>query len=358
MGVGNTEVGERLSVSTENTHIWERLIVKKFLLHGIAGAAVLAAGVASVPAQSAELKVSGCWVKTHDMIQAFLKAFVEPVNAAGTSLKFRYVGGPEVTPIQKQAPALKRGVLDIIFCPGAYYGGLLSEARMPGAHTKSLDEMRKNGAWDMMQEAWGKGLNARVLAWSFFGGQKFYVYTTEKPKLSEKTGLDFTGVKVRSTGLYNPFLKAMGATTVRMSPGDVYAGLERGVVKGLAWPWGSVTAYGWEKFLKYRIKPDFYGASVLTLINRDKYNALSQAEKDFLHKSAAEFEKNGTAILEAKGKIDDEKLKKAGVQDVELTGKVRDAYIKTIYGAKWAENDKQKYSIDYQKLKSLMYSPN
>jgi TRAP-type C4-dicarboxylate transport system substrate-binding protein len=56
-------------------------------------------------------------------------------------------------------------------------------------------------------------------------------------------------MKIRSTGLYNPFLVAMGATTIVMAPGDVYAGLERKVVDGLAWPWGSIAKYGWQRFL-------------------------------------------------------------------------------------------------------------
>jgi len=61
------------------------------------------------------------------------------------------------------------------------------------------------------------------------------------------------------------------------------------------------------------------------------------------------------AIIIAKGKIDDIKLKEAGVQDLELKGAVRKAYLKTIYGAKWAENDKLKYIVDYKKLKAKLY---
>jgi len=330
--------------------------VKKFLVHSIAGAVAMAMGTSVLSAQAAELKVTGCFVKNHDYMVSYFSNFHDPINSAKKSLTLKYIGGPEVTPIQKQAPALQRGLVDIIFCPGAYYGGLISEARLVGVHNKSLDDMRKNGAWDMLQEAWGKKLNARILSWHFFGGQKFYIYTTFEPKLSEKTGLDLKGVKMRTTGLYKALLQAMGATTVFMSPGDVYTGLERGVVGGLAWPWGSVTVYGWEKFLKYRIKPDFYGASMLMLVNLDKFKAMTKAERDFLQERAAAFEKKGSELMVKKGVLDDEKLKKAGVKDIVLTGKVADAYLKTIYGAKWTENDSLKYSVDYKKLKPLMYS--
>jgi TRAP-type C4-dicarboxylate transport system substrate-binding protein len=318
-------------------------------------AVALAIATWSAPSSAATLKVLGCFAKNHDYIQAFFESFITPIQKAKGALKIQYLGGPEVTPRQKAAPALKRGVVDIILCPAAYYGGLFGEARLPGVQNKSLEEIRKNGGFDMMQEAWGKNLNARIIAWTHFGSQKFYTYFTKEPKLSKETGLDLKGQKIRSTGLYNPFLKAMGATTVVISPSDVYSALERGVVEGLAWPWGSVAVYGWEKFLKYRVKPDFFGASVLILINKDKYASLNAAEKAQLDKQAAIYEKKAVDAIAKKGVIDDAKLAKAGVKDIELTGDVAKAYIRTIYSAKWAENDKLKYTVDYKKLKASLY---
>jgi TRAP-type C4-dicarboxylate transport system substrate-binding protein len=319
-------------------------------------AAVVAVTTWSLPVQAATvLKMTTCLARNHDYTEAMFATFYKPINAKKTDLRINYLGGPEVTPRQKQAPALKRGLVDLISCPGPYYGGLLPEARLTGVQNRSLEEIRSNGAWDMMQEAWGKGLNAHILAWTGFKGQKFYIYTNFKPKLSTKTGLDLTGVKMRSTGLYNPLLKAMGATTVNMNPSDVYTGLERGVVDGMAWPWGSIGKYGWQRFLKYRIKPSFYGASLLTLINLDKWKSLTQAQRDLLEKQARVYERDSAAIIIKKGVEDDAKLKKVGVKDIELTGAVRTAYLKTIYDAKWAVNDKYKYNVDYKALKRKLY---
>jgi TRAP-type transport system periplasmic protein len=322
----------------------------------LAGAVALALG-ASAHAETTTLKMTTCLARNHDFTQAMFKTFLEPLNAKKGNVQIRYLGGPEVTPFQKQAPALKRGLVDMISCPAAYYGGILPEAHLPGVQNVSLEEIRKNGAWDMMQQAWGKGLNAHILSWTDFKAQVFYTYFLKKPKLSTKTGLDLTGLKMRTTGLYRPMLQAMGATTVVMAPSDVYAGLERGVVHGLAWPWGSIAKYGWERFIKYRVKPDFYGASILTLINLEKWKNLSKAQQDMLTQQARTYEKEGSAILVKKGEEDDAKLKKAGVEDLELKGDVRKAYLKTIYDAKWAENDKLKYTVDYKKLKSLLYQP-
>ena len=52
---------------------------------------------------------------------------------------------------------------------------------------------------------------------------------------------------------------------------------------------------------------------------------------------------------------DEMRLEKAGVKTLALEGEYAKAYLDTLYGAKWAVNDKYKYMVDYKKLKSLMY---
>ncbi len=322
----------------------------------LAGAAALASAVPAFAADTV-IKVTSCQQRAHDHVEVFLKGFLEPINAKKAGLTLSYLGGPEVTPFTKQGSAVKRGLIDMIHCPTAYYGGDLPEARLPGVHNKSLAEMRKNGAMAMLEEAWNKGLNSHIVAWAGTKVSSFYVYMTTEPKLSENTGLDLTGKKVRSTGLYNPMFKAMGATVVTMAPGDVFAGLERGVVEGMAWPRGSVATYGWERFLKYRIEPTFYGSTYFVIINKAKYDKLSKAHKDLLAEQGRLYEESSNDLVVPKFAADDKKQEAAGVKVVNLTGKVRQAYLKTIYDAKWAQNDAIKnYHVDYKKLKSLMYS--
>lgn len=328
-------------------------MLRRSILYPALAAAALAW---SLPAQASTLKVSTCQIRTHDHVVVFLNEFLKPAQKNDIGLKLNYIGGPEITPFRKQGGLLKRGLIDLIFCPAPYYGADLPEARLLGAHNKSLAEMRKNGATDMLEEAWNKGLNAHILAFPAYDVSTFYIYTIDKPKLSKTTGLDLKGVKMRSTGLYKPLLSAMSATPVAISPGDVYTGLQRGVVNGIAWPKGSVTKYGWEKFLKYKITPNFYGATFLVIVNKTKWASLTQAERDFLTKISRQYEVRSNEVVAANLAADEAKLAKAGVQDIPLEGEYGQAYLKTIYGAKWAVNDKySNYNVDYKKLKSLMY---
>jgi TRAP-type C4-dicarboxylate transport system substrate-binding protein len=329
---------------------------RKLAIGTLVGVATLALTLPAL-AGPVTLKVTTCLARNHDFSLAYLKAFHDPINAKKADITLTYLGGPEVTPFKEQAPSLKRGLVDMILCPAAYYSGMFAEARIPGAQTVSIDEARKNGAWDMMEEAWNKNLNSHILAWVFEDAQIFYTYFSKKPPESTKTGLDLSGMKIRSTPLYNPFLVAMGATTIVMAPGDVYAGLQRGVVDGLAWPWGSVAKYGWQRFLKYRIKPAYFGASQPLIVNLDKWKSLTKEQQELLTKQARIFEKDGSALVAKQGHEDDAKLKEAGVEDITLKGAVAKAYLSTIYSAKWKQNDEHKYTVDYKKLKSLLYKP-
>ena len=102
----------------------------------------------------------------------------------------------------------------------------------------------------------------------------------------------------------------------------------------------------------------FFGATMLLLVNKTKFASLSAAGQAQLVKHAKAYEKTGDAVVSAKGILDDKKLKTKGVETIALTGDVRKAYLRTIYAAKWAKNDKHKYLVDYKTLKSKLYDPN
>ena len=320
--------------------------------------AILIANAFSPPPAAAEatLKVSTCLARNHDAMQAYFKTFHEPLNARKAGLTLHYVGGPEAMPEQKQGAALKRGLIDIIVCPSVYYQGLVPEARLTGVNTIPPAEIRKNGGFELMQDAWAKGLNAKILGWGHWKVNTFYIYTLSEPKQSLETGLDLSGMKIRSSGLYNPFLRLMGATPITIAPDEVYTALERGLVDGLAWPEGSVALYGWERFLKYRIAPNFFHSTTMTVINLDRFRGLSKAHQDLLVAQGLAYERDSDAILAEKSAVDNARLAAAGVKTIELTGAARRAYLDTIYSAKWAENDTQKYAVDYGLLKSKVYA--
>jgi len=329
----------------------------KSVLTITAGLTAMALGLTSHGVIAKTLKVTTCLVKNDSQSEVYLDYFHNKVNAAGGGVKLKYIGGPEVTPRRKQGAALKRGLVDIIFCPGAYYGGMVPEARTLGASNVSPQELRKNGAYDILQKGFAKGLNAKILGWAFWGGTEFHIYTAFTPIKSDKTGIDLSGKKMRSGGLYNAMFKALKAVPVSISPTEVYTALERGVVQGIAYPIGAITKYGWEKFIKYRITPAFYRSSSMVMINLDSFNGLPKSDQDILLRIGLSFENERGKALREKVAEDTIKLKAAGVKDLKLEGAQAKAYLDTIYSVKWKANAKYKYQVPFEELKAKMYKP-
>lgn len=326
---------------------------KQIAATGVAAATALAIGL---PAQAAEeLKVSTALGQKHDQSKAFFTTFLDPMKSDKSEVVLNYIGGPEVTPNKKQGPAMKRGLIDIIMSPSTYYANLVPEARLTGIATVTPQQWRKNGGHKMMSEAWGKKLNAIILGWgNFYGPNQFYIWMKDKPKLSKTTGLDLTGKKMRTTPLYTPFFKAMGATTKNISPAEVYTALERGVVDGLAWPEGGVAFRGWHSFIKYKVGPGFFRSSTMVTMNKDKFNKLSKKGQAQIIAAGLNYENKSGALLKKLAAADNAKIYKEGVNDYTLPGDYGKAFKKTIINANWTDAGKRKYTVDFATLKAKM----
>ena len=334
-----------------------KLTFGKFVATGIVAATVLAI---ALPAQSAEvLKVSTALGTKHDQSTVFFDTFMARMKDDLSLVMLNYIGGPEVTPNRKQGPAMKRGLIDIIMSPVTYYANVVPEARLHGIANVSGATWRKNGAFDIMSKAWASKLNAVILGWgNYYGFNQFYMWFKEKPKFSKVTGLDLSGMKMRTTPLYTPFLKAMGAITKNISPAEVYTSLERGVVDGLAWPEGGVAFRGWQRFIKYRVEPGFFRSTTMVTMNKTKFDKLPKKAQNQLIAAGLHYERDSGAILKKRAEIDNQKVYKAGVQRLILPPDIAKVYIKTIISANWKAAEKYKFTADFKKLKALMTAGN
>ncbi len=317
-------------------------------------AGISAAAFIVTTAHATTLSLTTSLVRTDKQVTTYFKLFHDPVNKADNGITLNYKGGPEVIPNRKQGAALKRGVVDAHFGPSGYYSGLVPCARVVTLAKTPQKRIRENGGWELLESCWKKYLNAQIIAHPFEGVTKFHVYLVDKPRTSEKTGLDLKGYTMRSTALYHPFYKVMGARPINISPGDVYTSLERKLVRGLAWPEGNIYRYGWQKFVKYRMGPGFWRSSSLVIVNLDAWNKLNKKQQNAMKAAGRKFEIDSTPYYGALGKIDTAKLVKAGVKLVTLKGAVGKAYTNTVYGATWAAAKKKIPAELYEQLRAKL----
>jgi len=115
----------------------------------------------------------------------------------------------------------------------------------------------------------------------------FYLW----PKKDVAHLADLNGIKMRTSALYDRFMKALGIAPVTISAGDTYTALERGTVGGFGWPSIGPRQRGWLEVVKNVIDLPFYGSNNITAVmNLDKWNKLPKDLQDRIIKVTAEFE--------------------------------------------------------------------
>lgn len=307
-------------------------------------------------ADEAVLKAQTALPKGHDLSKSFLASFVEVLNARGKGVvRIDYLGGPEINPPDKAAPAVQRGAIDLLHTPAAYHAGLVPQGATMMATNLSIGDIRANGTFDMLAPNWEKKLNAKILAIGETSAQ-FYLYLVDKPKLGADGVVDLKGVKIRTTGAYRPLVQALGATPVQITnAGEVYTALERGLVGGFGWPTVGLASQKLAKLVKYRLDPPFYHLANVLLVNLDKWSSMPKPAQDLVMKVAAEYEQASIDNMHRAARADEAAIKQAGVQIFSMPDAGAKKYLQIAYEAMWKRASGRLDKQEAATLRSKMY---
>ena len=324
--------------------------------HALLAAVFGFAAAAAAQAAETTLKVVSFVPKTLPYSVSFQKGFVDKVNAAGKGdVQIDFVGGPEVVPSAEQGRAIRGGTMDMILGPGGLYLNLVPEADAFLSTNLTPAERRANGAIDLASQIWDKKLNSRILGQANVG-YGFHLFFINEPKMGADGVPDLKGVKVRVSPAWREFVASLGGTTIILPNTEVYTGLERGTVEGTGWAISGVKDFGWLKFLKYRIDPEFMRTDLLVLINNDKFKTLTPKAQKLLQDTALEYEKAVYDEETAATKVDNAEMKAAGVKVITLTGEARKKYLTAAYESGWTRV-KERAPENYEALRAKFFKP-
>ena len=123
---------------------------------------------------------------------------------------------------------------------------------------------------------------------------------------------DMSGLKVRPpNAVIARWMRLLGATNVQAAAPEIRDVLEKGVAEAAGSPWGSMQLFGIDRVTKYHIDAPLYVSEQVWVLNKDKYGALSAAQKKVIddHCSSewslkiaapwAEFESGGREKIKA-----------------------------------------------------------
>lgn len=258
------------------------------------------------------LKSVTAWDKNQPFVDLYME-WIKRVNAkAGGKVRIDYLGGPEVYPAFEQLDPLKRGVISTIVTSTAYVAGALPEVNATWfGFGASPDQIRASGLADALDKVTREKAGVTVIGFPL--QMRFNVYLNRP---IEKA--DLKGFKLRSTPIYDPVLKGLGAATVTLPPAELLTALQTGVVEGFAWPAVFVTGPGFARAIKYKVMPHWWVGTDIALMNAQAFDALPADTKKLLIDTMKEIEKEVQPYFLKKEKEEDAILAKIGVKIVEL----------------------------------------
>ena len=279
-------------------------------------------------AQETTLRVVSAFAENTQYVKNLMPA-IQKLNAEGKgSLQLNFIGGPKAMPPFEVGNAVRTGVVDVALTTGAFYTNIMPEADALKLTQLPASELRKNGAYDLINKIWNEKANMQYLG-RVIDYTPFHLYLTKK---IDKP--DLSGLKIRITPVYREFFQALGATVMQTAPGEVYTALERGVVDGYGWPINGIFDFNWHEKTKFRVDPGFYNAEVSLIMNLDKWKALNAVQRQLLMKHVIALE-NGNDSWKKVNEEDIRKQKEAGIQVITFDPATAKQYRDKAYDVAW-----------------------
>lgn len=264
-----------------------------------------------------------------DMMWEWIKRVEERSNG---EITFEYVGGPEAITGFDQIDAVMSGVVDVACIAGPYYAAKV----LPEVDAFMLSELmpweeRQSGFFDLMAEA-HKEKNLFLVGnheHASFG--TFHLFLNRQVTTIE----DFEGLKIRTSPMWEPFVKALGASPVTTSFSELYTAVQQGMVDGFGWNIVGPYVYKWYEITEYLIEPGVYGSnSVPTLINLDTWNSIPKNLQQLIIDVEIEIEREMVDYFDKIATDQKEAFIEAG--NVEVIQMPAERWVELAYDSYWA----------------------
>src|SRR5467141_2551064 len=217
---------------------------------------------------------------------------VKMANEAGKGeLTIQVRGGPEAIGMMEQPGAVRSGVVDMVYTPCAFYAAVVPECDAVSASTVEGPTARKNS------------------------GIRFTLWSTKEPRFDSSGHIDIKGFKVRGNPIYNAFLtNYLGAQVININSSELYTALERGTVDITAWTQIGLMDLNWDRYIKYRILPDFFETDLMIIMNQKKWSSLSPKTREILQRTAIEHESASLQSLQDLWRKEQAELAQRGIK--------------------------------------------
>jgi TRAP-type C4-dicarboxylate transport system substrate-binding protein len=277
-------------------------------------AAIASLATAAAPQAKAEtLRLLSSWAENDRPSYVNALLFQKHIKDVSDGKLTVSINGPEAVPPFEQLQPVSAGVFDILYTHGAYHVGSRGLALAADAIEVNIDKRRQVGIWRAMDDFYQKTHGLRLLALGTQGTQGYHCYL-RRPLSAEN---DWKGRKIRGVISYHGVIRALGGEPVVLPMGEVYVGLERGVMDGSCGPAAGMLALRHYEVAKYRLEPTFGAVNLIFAINGDRWSKLNEQQRNWLLEAGLRTERESITVGD---QIVAEERSKLGEHGVQVTG--------------------------------------
>ncbi len=250
---------------------------------------------------------------------AWTHSFMDKVaKYSNGTLAIKLIGGPEAIPPMDAPAAVQRGTVDIANNMHTFADSLAPGVDCIGRAEYTPAELRKRGVVAFAQELFAKsGI--------------YYLGASSPSEPQNQVGLwlnkvvtkfdDLKGLKIAAPGGdHKAMIEAFGSTCLPINFTDFYTGMERHTIDGYTIGIPGVLDFGLAPVTACLLDEFFTSNGAAFLVNLNKWNSLTQAQRDVLTKAAIEVEGDeGIAIWDAQVDNVRKEITKAGMKIAKFT---------------------------------------
>lgn len=260
------------------------------------------------------LRLLTSWPSSDTLTYAQVEGFKDAVEAGNADLQVE-LNGPEVVPAFEQLQPVKSGVFDLLYTHGAYHAGSRGLGLVTDVIAPDVDLRRSSGVFAALDAFYQETHGLKLIAISPLAPQGYHCYF----RMPIDPENDWSGLKVRGISSFQGVIAAMGAQPVAMPFSETYTALDRGVVDGACGPSSGMVATKHYEVAPYRVMPSFGNVDGLFLMNLNRWNGLSDAQKALIEKVAVTLEHDNLEAGHAYVENEQSQLENLGVQVVKLS---------------------------------------
>src|SRR6266567_1968188 len=285
----------------------ERRVMRKACL-----ALLLAASVTPAFAQDKtfDLKISH-WVPASHPLQKSLEDWAAAVERdSGGTIKGKVFPAQQLGKAFDHYDMARDGIADVTYVNPGYQPGrfpIIGAGELPFLMSDAKGGSEALDAW--YRKYADKEMKDVKYCLAFVHAPSSFHSRTKKIVVPD----DVKGMKVRPAhATMANFVTLLGGTNVQSSAPEVRDIIERGVADAVSFPWGSLVLFGIDKVTKYDMEAPLYVTTFAFVINKDKYNQMSDKQKQAIDNNC----NNETAgkVGEPWGKFEDAGLDKIKAQ--------------------------------------------